>query len=62
MTIEFCDYDDGRGNICNRSVEFEIKKEKYNIYVCKRCLYMVDIDPDADEVVYFTQHGRTFHA
>ena len=58
MPIEFCDYDDGKGNVCNRYVEFAIKRENYNIYVCKRCLYMIDVDPDADEVAYFSQHGR----
>ena len=55
IPIEFCDYDDGRGNICNRSVEFEIKKEKYNIYVCKRCFYIVgDDDVRADKSRYLT--------
>jgi len=62
MVIEFCDYDDGKGNVCNRDVEFAIKKENYNLYVCKRCLYMVDIDPDIDEVAYITRHGRIDNA
>ena len=58
MPIEFCDYDDGKGNVCNRYVEFAIKGKNYNTYVCKRCLYMIDFDPDIDEVTYITQHGR----
>jgi len=62
MLIEFCEYDDGKGNICNRTVEFEIKKENYSVYVCKRCLYMIDIDPDIDEVGCLTQHGRIDYA
>ena len=62
MTIEFCDYDDGKGNICNRYVEFAIKKKNYTIYVCKRCLYMIDVDPDTDKVAYFSQHGREKNA
>lgn len=62
IPIEFCDYDDGRGNLCNRRVEVEIKKENYNLYLCKRCLYMVDIDPDVDRVVYINQYGGSMHA
>ena len=63
MSTEFCEYDDGNGNICNRYVEFAVQKENYHIYVCKRCLYMLDdIDPDIDEVVYIARHGRIDNA
>ena len=59
MAIEFCDYDDGRGNVCNRPVEIEIRKKNYSVYVCKRCLYMMDIDSDSDAVAYVSQYERT---
>jgi len=62
IPIEFCDYDDGNGNLCNRHVEVEIKKENYNLYLCKRCLYMVDIDPNVDRVAYINPYGGSTHA
>ena len=52
IPTEFCDYDDGKGNLCNRRVEVEIKKKNYSLYLCKRCLYMVDVDPNIDVVGY----------
>jgi len=56
MAIDFCDYDDGQGNVCNRLPEIVVNKKNYSLYVCKRCLYMLDVDPD--EVGYISQHGR----
>jgi len=62
MTIDFCDYDDGRGNVCNRYPEIVVKKKNHTIYLCKRCLYMIDVDPDTDKVAYFSQYGREKNA
>ena len=58
MAIDYCDYDDGDGNVCNKLPEVAIKRKNNTLYVCKRCLYMVDVDPEADKVVYLSQYER----
>ena len=55
IPTEFCDYDDGNGNLYNRRVEVEVKKKNYSLYLCKRCLYMIDVDPNIDVVGYINQ-------
>tara|TARA_R110002020_G_scaffold466883_1_gene689924 strand:+ start:16 stop:231 length:216 start_codon:yes stop_codon:yes gene_type:complete len=58
IVSEFCDYDNGEGIVCNRQSEIVIKMEKYDLYLCKRCLYMVDINNVEDKACYLNHHER----
>ena len=55
MIIEFCEYTDDQGNVCNRPVEIVTEHNNHEIYVCKRCFYIVgDDDVRADKSRYLT--------
>ena len=55
---DFCDFDNGDGIVCNRLAEIVVKQEKYDIYLCKRCLYMMDSEDVKDKAYYINQHER----
>jgi hypothetical protein len=58
---EMCDYDNGEGVVCNRPSEIVIKEKNYNLYLCKRCLYMMDIDGIKDKAYYINHYERLEH-
>lgn len=55
---DFCDFDKGDGIVCNRVAEIVVKEENYDIYLCKRCLYMMDIEDVKDKAYYINQYER----
>lgn len=56
-----CDYDSGDGVVCNRPAEIVLKRKKYDLYLCKRCLYMVDTDDIEDKAYYLNHYERSEH-
>ena len=61
IVSEFCDHDNGNGYVCNRPSEIVIKMEKYDLYLCKRCLYMMDINNVEDKAYYINHYERFDH-
>jgi len=38
--VDFCDYQDSEGRVCNRTPVYIVEEEEFNTYLCERCVHM----------------------
>ena len=46
--VDFCDYQDNDGRVCNRTPVYIVKDEEFNVYLCERCVHMYAEDFESD--------------
>ena len=38
--VDFCDYQDNEGCVCNRTPVYIVEEDEFDMYLCERCVHM----------------------
>jgi len=50
--VDFCDYQDDKGHLCNRTPEYVVHEKEFDVYLCDRCLHIYEPSLDATTVCF----------